>query len=157
MTLSVQSSAGRFHSAQGYPAIHALSPSGLISVQLQPVSYQLHITMRGQGRHFKHSCKKKEKENSIKMNRFFFRYSVDVMRKRSTKGSNNNKVVNHYIHAPLEWNFSFYWFFNTFCQHMALRCREELRPEWREKPAEKKYILFSIIKWLLKIKFCETF
>lgn len=61
MTLSLQSSAGRFHSAQGYPAIHALLPSGLISVQLQPVSYQLHISTRGQGRHFKHSCKREKK------------------------------------------------------------------------------------------------
>lgn len=32
-----------FHSVQGYPAIHALSPSGLISVQLHPPSYQVHI------------------------------------------------------------------------------------------------------------------
>lgn len=81
MTLSVQSSAGRFHSAQGYPAIHALLPSGLKSVQLQPVSYQLHILMRGQGRHLKHSCEREKVENSMKMNRFFFGYSVDVMRK----------------------------------------------------------------------------
>lgn len=58
MTLSVQSSAGRFIVPQGYSAIHALSPSGLISVQLQPVSDQLHTSMRGQGRHFKHSCEK---------------------------------------------------------------------------------------------------
>ena len=53
VTLSVQSSAGLFHSAQGYPAIHALSPSVLIRVQLQPLSYQLHILMRGQERHVK--------------------------------------------------------------------------------------------------------
>lgn len=40
VTPSVQSSAGPFHSAQGYPAIHAASPSGPISVQLQPLPEQ---------------------------------------------------------------------------------------------------------------------
>lgn len=42
-----------FHRAQGYPAIHALSPSGPIRVQLQPLYCKLHSLARGQGRPIK--------------------------------------------------------------------------------------------------------
>lgn len=53
-------------------------------------------------------AREEKKQKKLKMNRFFFRFSVDVMRKRSAEGSNNNTAVNHYFHAPLGRNFSFY-------------------------------------------------
>lgn len=151
MTLSLQSSAERFRSAQGYPAIHALSPSGLISVQLQLLSYQLHILMRGQREPHQTEQifssfvqEKKKLYNCLQMNRVFFRYSAEVMWKRSAKGSNNNTVVNHYFHAPLGRNFSFYWFLtaenlvhtNTFLSAHGCEGREKLRPEWAETSSQ---------------------
>lgn len=56
MTLSVQSSAGLFHGAQSFPAIHPPSPSGLISAQLQRPPHQLHILTKGRGRHMEVSA-----------------------------------------------------------------------------------------------------
>lgn len=156
MTLSVQSSAGRFIVPQGYPAIHALSPSGLIGVQLQPVSDQLHTSMRGQGRHFKHSCKKRKIRKPYEYNsailQWYYVSKVLMYCIRSNKGSNNRKVVNHYIHAPLERNFSFYRLLqNILPTPQSTGLCPELRPEWGGKTAEYKYVLFSFMKWILKI------
>lgn len=82
MTLSVQSSAGPFHSAQGYPAIHALLPSGLITAQLQPFFQATfdkgqnvaHQTVSG--RSFLGFM---QRENHNKMNMVVSRYTVEVM------------------------------------------------------------------------------
>lgn len=45
VTRAGQPSAGSFHRTRGNPAIHALSPSGLLNALLQPLFYQLHIFM----------------------------------------------------------------------------------------------------------------
>lgn len=47
------------------------------------------------------------------MNTFFFKYSVDVMKKRSARVSNNNRVPNYEIYAKLGRNFSFCMFLNA--------------------------------------------
>lgn len=42
-------------------------------VQLQPVSYQLRILARGEGRHFNHSCKRKKKKSTkLNLNEYIF-------------------------------------------------------------------------------------
>lgn len=112
VTLSVQSSAGLFQSAQGYPAIHPPSPSGLIGVQLQLLPHQLYnLVKRSRETHeikwsgFSSFVQEKKKG---RRKRFFFRCNVEVIWKRSTTGSNNNILVNHYFHAPLGRNFFFF-------------------------------------------------
>lgn len=47
------------------------------------------------------------------MNTFFFKYGVDVMKKRSARASNNKRVPNYEMYVKLGRNFSFYWFLNA--------------------------------------------